>query len=335
MLLAAVAAIVSAATSIEAQKKAVIETSTGTIEILGLRTWTLDMLNDSLRAKVGFDFNSADAHACAAELRYKLGFADAAAIGFSNRETGRTNTLVTLAEPQDSARIKYRDLPYMDTTGGRPEWTSLREIIGQKPRVFQVALANAFSRSDTSRLPASMWADWWAIRATWAFLDSNRTAAAQKSAIESLAGDRNIRDRQAAIAILVNFGDDDATWVALSQAMLEREGSAKFTALLAMRTLVNAGKKPSDWSKIAPAVHAVLDGTSQFMMLDLLALLNKINPGPTMAKPFLKNGGSMLLGYASSDIARARETSLALLKSLRGKDLGADVKAWTKWVESL
>ena len=323
-----------ASNPVSAQGKAVIESSTNTIEILGLRAWTLDMLNDSLRKKVGFDFNSADAHACAAELRYKLGFADAAAITFANRETGKSRTLVTLTEPQDSARIKYRDMP-LDTLGGSAAWASARTILRTRPRVFQFAVMTALARTDTSRLPQSMWSDWWAIRETWGFLDANTTPAARHAAILALESEPNIYDRQIAAAILVNFGKDDATWIALSQALLEREGSAKFVALLVMNALVSAKARPSDWSVVAPAVHAVLDGTSQFMMLDLMALLNKVKPGPAMSRPFLKGGGSMLLAYAGSGVPRARDPALDVLRSLRGKDLGKDINAWRKWVASL
>lgn len=50
------------------------------VEVIGLRQWTLAMLQDSLAALTPRE--SLTSHACAVVLRYKLGFPDAAAVGY-------------------------------------------------------------------------------------------------------------------------------------------------------------------------------------------------------------------------------------------------------------
>jgi len=62
------------------QPPAVLNVANKQVEVLGLRRWTLVMIQDSLD-KYAPGENLAS-HACAAVLRYKLGFADAASHTF-------------------------------------------------------------------------------------------------------------------------------------------------------------------------------------------------------------------------------------------------------------
>ena len=63
----------------------------GTVEMLGLRRWTIGMLQDSLAKYAPAD--SLQSHACAATLRYTLHFADAASTTWpKGRSTGHAGT---------------------------------------------------------------------------------------------------------------------------------------------------------------------------------------------------------------------------------------------------
>lgn len=77
----------------------------GKVEFVGLNNWFVDALVDTLQS-ISPDQSL---HACAADLRYKLGFADASAIGYFN--DGDLYTVITVIEPQDKKYITYLDEP--------------------------------------------------------------------------------------------------------------------------------------------------------------------------------------------------------------------------------
>ena len=100
------------ATSVAAQgtRNAILETPAARLELIGLKRWTLGMIQDPLARYAPGE--SLASHACAAILRQKLGFADAAAQYYSP-SPGSTKGYwaVPVVEPQDSARVRYRELP--------------------------------------------------------------------------------------------------------------------------------------------------------------------------------------------------------------------------------
>src|SRR5258708_978326 len=94
------------------------------IEVIGLRRWTTDMIQDSLRQHApGQTLDSANV---ASTLREKLHFADAAVDTsvqvFDENET--TQITVGVREPQDSARVHY--VPQtLDTIPRIGEWKAI------------------------------------------------------------------------------------------------------------------------------------------------------------------------------------------------------------------
>src|SRR5436190_568644 len=100
MRLCIIAGAVAVAAPTHAQT--VIETSKQTIEVIGLTRWSVRMIQDSLAAYA--PGNDLTAHACAAILRGKLHFADAAVSVYTGMTTQQTKPYVaiTLVEPADS-----------------------------------------------------------------------------------------------------------------------------------------------------------------------------------------------------------------------------------------
>ena len=115
---------------LEAQSRVELPMNNGeVVEVIGLRRWTVAMLQDSLARYSPGD--SLQSHSCAAVLRYKLHFADAAAMTI-RMGAEPVRHVVIVREPQDSGRVHYRDLA-MDTTEGRPEWSRLRSVMLARP----------------------------------------------------------------------------------------------------------------------------------------------------------------------------------------------------------
>src|SRR5687768_11083939 len=92
-----------------------------TVEVLGLKRWTIAMIQDSMAKYAPGE--SLTSHACAAVLRYKLGFADAAATTYVGWPRGDTiqRIVVSVVEPQDSSRVRHRVMP-MDTINPYRPW---------------------------------------------------------------------------------------------------------------------------------------------------------------------------------------------------------------------
>jgi hypothetical protein len=99
------------------------------VEVIGLRRWPIQMIQDSLARYSPTD--SLQSHACAAALRYKRHFTDASASYYSPKP-GELRIVVTVREPQDSLLVKYRRVAF-DTTGGRREWAEVRDIMATSP----------------------------------------------------------------------------------------------------------------------------------------------------------------------------------------------------------
>src|SRR5215217_2718815 len=83
--------------------------SSGTpMTVIGLRHWTVAMIEDSIAKYAPGE--SMRSHACQAVLQYKLGFPSASVVHYiMETPDGKSSTLVvTLVEPQDSGRLSWR-----------------------------------------------------------------------------------------------------------------------------------------------------------------------------------------------------------------------------------
>jgi hypothetical protein len=312
-----------------------LQTARGPIEFVGLHRWTPRDVEDSLRIRAGFDLQHEDAHACAADLRYKLHFADAAVFGYRD-SVGHYNWLITLTEPQDSALVHYRALP-RDTTGGTWAWTEPRALLKAHRAAFVDVIATAMLPDDSVRgsyvLPTG--ADSVAFVSLRRFVVAHQSRRDERKALEALRRDPNRDDRQIAVALLMPMVHEDTTWTALAQALLEQEGPVKAVAVQALSTRIAAGQRPHRWGTVAPAFHSILDGTSQFMMPEVLRMLVALKADTAQAEPLLHGGGHLLIAYAGVHQRQVRELALHVLRSLSGQDFGTDVGRWQSWVATL
>lgn len=100
------------------------------LELIGLKRWTVAMIQDSLHRYAPSD--SLLSHACAAVLREKLKFADAAVVYRTMVVDGvparKPYLAVTVIEPQDSALVDYRE-PFRDSVPTRRAWAPVRRAL--------------------------------------------------------------------------------------------------------------------------------------------------------------------------------------------------------------
>ena len=297
-----------------------------TVYVAGLRRWTIPMIQDSLAKYSPTD--SLQSHACAAVLRYKLHFADAAATYLSMSPRYPDVIFVEVREPQDSARVHYRAMP-LDTVSPRSAWRVASDIAAASPRAFRSGVAahlgkQSLAKNDTAGARVAE------------FFATHRAESDLRAALSTLETSPNVYDRSTAAVMLGNFAERPEVVPALLRGILESDGPVKQWS---SETLAFVAAKPSvkpDWKTLAPEIRSILDGTSLFMLGDLLELLaGRSDIGPDLAGPFLAGGGEMIVSYLDNPQPMRSGPARAVLTKLRGKDLGSDPAAWRSWIETL
>jgi hypothetical protein len=316
-----------------APTQAVLENDSLRVEIIGLRRWTVAMIQDSLARHD--PKASLLSHACAVALR-GIGFADASAVYYAAGTAGRRqeSIVVSVVEPQDSALVRFRTAP----PRRRPSTASARAtaaLFERHPRAAQQSLRRpATLLAGTPLAPAdSVLAPALPLRGV---LAAHRAPAARQRAYRTLATDGNDTNRVAAVVVLANFADADRTWWSLVDALRDPAPPVRVAAMQLLHGLAADRPRRVDWRPAAAGMRAVLDGTNLFAHNDLLEALVATEVAPRLAPRLLGGGGGRLvLGKLRSDAPRERDLARRLLVQLAGRDLGDDPDEWERWVRRL
>lgn len=325
--------------------------SNRTIEVVGLRRWTADMIRDSLK-KYAPD-EGLDSDAAAANLRNLLGFADAATsmhtVVFD--EDDKATITVAVREPGDSARVHYA-VQSLDSLPQRQEWRSLAQSLsdtaGRMLSIIAAAHLDGLSRivtDSTLRRRAFTHREGYAFESpsdSLAAMPVLRAIAAKDTpadydaAVNTVESSSSEPDRAIAALILANFADRDGAWRSLLEIAVGREqGRDAFVAQHALVSLSDRAPRPVDWSPVTSTIHDVLDGTALAALAPLAKALAATGASPAQAPAYLASGGEMLVAYVESDNPDVRDPSHDLLVKLRGQDLGFETAPWHDWIKSL
>jgi hypothetical protein len=313
-----------------AHTQEVLETPNTRVEVLGLKRWTVPMIQDSLARYAPQD--SLTSHACAAILRMKLKFADAAASYFG-RDGGRELIVVAVVEPQDSALVRYRT-PAPDSLPDIAQYAAAIAVFRNHNQDFQHFI------QDSAFLVAHS-----APRATDArrnFLEPVRrllltehSVDGQRRATKVLVRDRNPYNRIMAILVLSGFPKTNATWLTLADELRDPHGMVSGTASQLITTLARYSPRIVDWSPVLDGLEAVMAGTNLFAQTPLIEVLTRTKVAPSLARPLLRAGAPFLLARLRASPQAGRDLARALLEQLSGEHYGQDLAAWTQWVASV
>ena len=317
-----------------ASSQATLENDEMRLELIGLKQWTVPMIEDSLRRYAPQD--ALLSHACAGVLREKLKFADASVQYFTTIVDGKPTKpflAVTVVEPQDSALIRYRG-PFRDSLPARRAWRSVHRIVEQHNLAFQGAIqrphvlwGDAPLRAEDSTVAPAL-----PLRR---FLRSHRSAKDRQLALTTLATDGNDGNRVVAIVILANFADSDSVWWALTDALRDPVGSVSATAAQVLTTLYRRAPRRVDWAPAAPTVRAILDGTNLFAHDEMMEVLAATRVDSSLARPLLKDGGYLVLAKLGSQGMSQRQAAHRFLVQVAGRDLGDSPASWREWLRGL
>jgi hypothetical protein len=304
-----------------------------TVEFIGLQHWSMAMVQDSLAVYSPAD--SIHKHTCAAALRYRLGFAEAASVAYL--DGGSLYVIVSVVEPQDSVRVRHRYLP-LDTANSREEWHDAVQVIRTRPDLFHVAI-DGYTPDFAVRgiqPPPHLGPDSAQVLRVWGFLAARRSEEDFQVAMAVLTdGAPSLYDRMVAAAILANFSDRDVTSWVLADALRESDGPVK--AIAGTVLAASAAREPRrvQWGPAASTIHALLNGTGLFEMRRVLEWLPRMGAGPEYSKEFLAGGGEMVLAYLAAEHEPTRELAHRFLVALRVNDCGEGADCWRDWITSL
>jgi hypothetical protein len=318
----------------QTEADAILELPNARLQVIGLKRWTLSMLQDSLARRA--PGQSLASHACAAVLRKTLGFPDAAVQYYGpgfQREDTKGFWAVTVIEPQDSARVRYRPEPE-DSLPDPPGWAAALEVIEQQNRAFQAAIQRpAFLLA--SVLPDTLDPDLLPARPLLEFLLTHGTSADRRQALRILTKDANGMHRALSAVLLARFAEDDSTWGTLVDALRDPNGIVSATASQVLGTLGHALPRTVNWTPFVPSLRALLDGTNLFAYNTVLTLLAQTKVSPALARPLLRGGGELLVAKLRSQDPFASHAAHRLLVQLAGEDLGVDAIKWQRWLAAL
>jgi hypothetical protein len=307
--------------------------SATTIEFIGLKRWTVEMIRDTMAVKApGLPLGR-----CAEVLR-EIGFPSASSAEFDR--AGSRHIVVTLVEPADSARVRPRPEP-ADSAPDVPEWREAAAVFRTRNFAFQAAVSafGSHRRGDAAAERAVLAArrgDSVAVRRVWAFLDAHRRPADFERAAWILGTDGNAANMAISAAILGSFADRPLAWWTLMDALRSPRAPVATTAAQVLRAL-GPTARPVDWAPATPSIRAMLAGTNVFVLSETLQVLRDTRVSPALAAALLSDGnGELVLGYLGAREPFLRSVAHGFLVQLAGRDVGgSDRAAWARWMASL
>ncbi len=313
----------------------------GPVEFIGLQRWEAQELFDAIRDLAP----DLPFHACATVMRRNLGFADAAAMRWRIDQSDEWYTVVVGLE--DSARVRYR--PTGSETLDLPEtWVELLAATGDDPYT-QSVVARAFPASGylsnpdgPRRVAEQMGADPESVERVWELVASADGEEDRRLSHEVLARDSSLSARVAATLVLGNFMDDDRSWHALVNSVIDPHpfrlvnnvARSMLEGMFAgmVEGLITWTGDPVDWSGARSPLAAIFGGTNLSAFNLILQVLVVTDIDPEFARQLVRESPDLLLAYAGAEHEPTRIPALNFLKAVSGEDFGTDVDAWRAWI---
>ncbi|MXX59818.1 MAG: hypothetical protein F4246_03080 [Rhodothermaceae bacterium] len=303
----------------------------GPVEFIGLQKWDAQELFDAIQELEP----DRPFHACAAVMKRQLGFADAAAFLYFTDNLDSidqsSNRYTVVVGVEDSTQVLYR------TTGNEtvvlPEtWQDLLALANEDFNVMPLAATTLHMRYIGGQLAKAMGVDPETLDQVWDLVDRANGDEDFRLAHEVLARDSLWTARAVATLLLGNFIDDDSAWHGLVGSAIDTDGRVNTVAQRALDGLAQQGRHSVDWSAAHGPLSALFSGTNPFAFEGVLEVLVATDIDPEFGQQLVRERPSLLLAYVGAEHEGTREPAIAFLKALSGEDFGADLDAWTAWI---
>jgi len=306
----------------------------GVVEFVGLSERT----PQSLRKAFGGTADGEAVHYCAANLIQDLKMAEAAVVYF-RQESGEDYILVSVVEPGNRDRVVYRP----EQRGpSRPieSFVDLAECLKKRDLGTQLAVLNS-ARLAKLDLDAALRAiaapedSVATVNKVWQELLDCRSDAYFQRALWALGHDPDPADRVAATVILSNFHDRDLSWWALADGLRDADPTVRGMCGQVLYSLTRYAPRRIDWAPAAPSLRHVLAGTNLFALSHVIQMLVATEVSSELAGTLIGDNGDLVMGYFAASHEPVRKQAHALLRQLRGEDLGTKFEPWQQWVTTL
>lgn len=296
------------------------------VEILGLRSWTREMVADSV-AKYAPGVSLED-HACAVILRDSVGFADAASISLSfGGDT--TWTVLPVVEPELGELVRFR--AYAVKRARLEEWSDIFEILEGDPRAMnplqhpEVLLEGADTFFDSPVAPVAL-----ELRRT---IRAHATPENWELARSTILTDSSPTNRAVAALVLSNFPDRDSTFYLLAEGLRATDSGAS-AAEMVLSALVRGAPRAVDWAPARDALEALVGGTNLFAYTDVLHALVETEIDPRIGRELARLNPVLLLDHVGARNPMSPRAAHRFLAHVSGHDHGRDRAAWEEWLTS-
>ncbi|MDB4915072.1 MAG: hypothetical protein JWM95_2716 [Gemmatimonadetes bacterium] len=311
----------------------------GRVEVLGLRRWTIHMLQDSIRHYVhGQELYDA---ACMVTLRDSLHFVEASVDHFNMSPPGalsRSFLTIKVVEPGQASTVQWDERPRNQFTSVLPDYAplvlSITDSTGAVWRgrmLHWLQFADSAARSAAlSRAPAAAQED---ANRVFAFLRSRQSDADRARAMRTLKRDGLWVNRMVAVSVLSNFPSRDSTWWTLVSALRDPHEAVREAAA---SVLMSLPARPIDWRVSTRDLRLLLGGTNLPAIQTVFALLANTSVAPALAQPLLRENSEWILDHVAAETPMAGDAAHRLLVRLNdGRDLGRTRSAWAAWTSAL
>ncbi|HKG95228.1 MAG TPA: hypothetical protein VKA84_25140 [Gemmatimonadaceae bacterium] len=313
-----------------ASARDVIETASETIQFVGLKRWTAQMILDSLSARFPGGFPSASV--CASHLMQVLEFPSATARSRLLRDADERGTKrfveIVVVEPQDAATVERR--AFTDSVADRDEWLPAvlpmrrhREVYQHALQDYRLLLGDSTLTDDyvRARPTASALRD---------FARMRNEAGDYDRALWTLAHDANPSNRVAAALIVAARPATDSTWWALVDAAsgATERSPAPFSAAMLLRTLTRGAPRRVDWAPALPALRRAFGGAGLMTVDFVMDALVATGVDRCTAVAAMRGNERLVLSRLAAHDARTRARVRGFLSSVTGEDAGEDPAKW-------
>lgn len=309
----------------------VLEGPEGPVEFIGLEHWTAQGLFDAIRETAP----DQPLAACAATMRFELGFADAGVFGYLESTTSGSERYTVIIGIEDRARVRYRTAG-SETIDLPESWQALESVAEDDIGTLGMARELFDLRHDreTARKFAELFdSDLAAIERVWELIAALDGEQDRLLAQRVLANDASWSSRAIAATVLLNFGEDDTAWHDLVSATIDPIGQVSGAAASVLQSLVQMESGRSvQWDAAREPIAAVLDGTNPFAFQEVVRALAATGIEPALGKQLIREAPDLLLAHVGARHESTRESALGLLRAVSGEDFGADPEAWSAWL---
>jgi hypothetical protein len=245
-----------------------------TVEVVGLRRWTIQRLQDSL-AKLA---PGEPIHGCAATLKYAVHFAETSLMSYPHHQhPHKSHIVVTLVEPEDSAFVQRHCCFRGRVMMRNREWYKFHEQFKENVFEREFLAARRFVSVDSlntalKRYPRRL--DKKAVLAMRTALNKLPLNVAQQAA--ALADNYDMYERSTSILALSAAATNDTAWYALIRALRDVYDMNTSLAQQALYGFLAQRARPSRWNPAYEDLRALVNGANLFAYPLVLQMLTQI-----------------------------------------------------------